>query len=328
MSLPTIAMLATGGTIAGRGSDPTRSTDYRPGMASVEELLEAVPGLENMVQIEAEQFSNLGSSGLTNQHLINMAKRLTEVLAQEHICGAIVTHGTDVLEETAYFLNISVKSAKPIVVTGSMRPSTAISADGPANILASVRTAIHPESVGRGVLVVLNDEIHAARDVTKSHAQRVHTFVSRELGPLGVLTGDRIDYYRTSQRQHTFDTPFDIMAVNQLPRVDLVTTHIDNDSVAIDAYLAAGAQGIVVAAAGGGATTPGMTPGLQRAAAAGVKIVLATRTGSGMVRGWNRGERQAIGAGTLNPYKARLLLSLALAHTQDSAIIQEWFNRF
>lgn len=325
MSLPKIALLATGGTIAGRGADPTKSTDYRPGMVGVEELLGAIPQLAEMAEIHAEQFCNIASSALSTADLLRLTERLNYLLGEGGMQAAVITHGTDVMEETAYFLNLTVKSAKPVIITGSMRPSTAISADGPMNIIEAVRVAIHPDSYDKGVLVVLNDEIHAARDVTKGNAQRLHTFVSRELGPLGIITGDHIDYYRLPLRKHTHQTAFVVEGMTDLPRVDLVTTHLGNDSVAIDAYIAAGAKGIVVAAAGGGATTPAMREGFQRAIDAGLIIVIATRTGSGMVSGRSGA---TIGAGNLNPYKARILLSLALAHTQDPEQIDSWFSEY
>jgi len=291
----------------------------------VEELLDAIPQLGEMAEIHAEQFANVGSSALSVADLLRLAKRLNYLLHEGGMQGAVITHGTDVMEETAYFLNLSVKSPKPVIITGSMRPSTAISADGPMNIIEAVRVAICGDSTDKGVLVVLNDEIHAARDVTKGNAQRLHTFVSRELGPLGLVTGDRIDYYRISLRQHTHLTAFDISELDDLPRVDLVTTHIGNDSVAIDAYIAAGAKGLVVAAAGGGALTPGMREGLERAIEAGLIVVSATRTGSGMVSGRSG---NFIGAGNLNPYKARILLQLALAHTSDAQQIAQWFTEY
>ena len=327
MSLPKIALLATGGTIAGRGSNPAKATEYRPGMVGIDELLEAVPALLDIAEIQAEQFANLPSSALLHSDLLRMAQHINELLADDSISGVVITHGTDVMEETAYFLNLTVKSPKPVVITGSMRPSTAISADGPMNMIEAVRVAVHPDSIGMGVLLVLNDEIHAARDVTKSNAQRLHTFVSRELGPLGIITGDQIDYYRKSLREHTYQTDFDVTALHELPRVDMFTTHIGADGVAIDAFVAAGAKGIVIAAAGAGATTPGMREALTRAEEAGVRICFATRTGSGTIRGGRPGST-LIAAGNLNPYKARFLLALALAHSDDNAQIQDWFNRY
>lgn len=326
MSLPKIALLATGGTIAGRGADPTKSTDYRPGQVGVEELLAAVPQLTEMAEIQAEQFANVASSALTHADLLRMAQRINTLFEDETIQGAIVTHGTDVLEETAYFLNLTVKSPKPVVITGSMRPSTAISADGPMNIIEAVRVAIHPDSADKGALVVLNDEIHAARDVTKGNAQRLHTFVSRELGPLGIITGDQVDYYRQSLRLHTHRTDFDISGMQDLPRVDLVTTHIGADGTAIDAYAAAGAKGIVLAAAGAGAATSAMYDAMQRATREGVIVCMATRTGSGTIRG--SGRSNFVGAGNINPFKARMLLAIALAHTSDATQIQDWFNKY
>jgi len=325
MSLPKIAFLATGGTIAGRGTDPTKATEYRPGLVGVDELLAAIPQLGEIAHIEAEQFYNIASSALTIPNMISLSRRINHLLQDEETKGLVVTHGTDVMEESVYFLNLTVKSTKPVVVTGSMRPSTAISADGPMNIIEAVRVACCPEAADKGVLLVLNDEIHSARDVTKGNAQRLHTFVSRELGPLGIITGDRIDFYHQPLRKHTHQTALCVEDKDDLPRVDLVTTYLGNDSVAIDAYISAGAKGLVVAAAGGGATTPAMREGMQRAVDAGLVVVMATRTGSGMVGGRSG---NYIGAGNLNPYKARILLALALAHTDDPAQIDAWFAAY
>jgi L-asparaginase type II len=287
-----------------------------------------MPYLNDLAEIKAEQFANTASAALSYSDLLNLAKRCTFLLEEEKLTAVVVTCGTDVMEEIAYFLNLTIKSQKPVIVTGAMRPATAISADGPMNLIDAIRVALHEESVNKGVLVVLNDEIHAARDVTKSNAQRVNTFVSRELGPLGIITGDAIDYYRTNLKEHTLSCDFEIDHLSDLPRVDLVTTHIGNDAVAFNAYIEAGAKGIVIAAAGSGAITPQMRDGVEAALQRGLFVVFATRTGSGTVRGNHFYSERLIAAGNINPYKACILLALSLSNSDDTNQIQSWFHRY
>lgn len=325
---PRILLIATGGTIAGKGA-PGKTTNYRPGEISVEALLESVPGIQEVAEIEAIQFLNIGSIALTHNDWLRLVHLINQKFADHpDLTGIVITHGTDVLEETAYFLHLTIKDPRPVVVVGSMRPATAISADGPLNLLNAMRVASCPESVGKGVLVVLNEEIHCARDVTKSNANKVETFQSLYSGPLGFVKADEVRFYHQPTRLHTYQTIFDVSCMEELPRVDIAYCHVMADGVAIEAFVAAGAQGIVVAAAGAGAVTSSFRQAMESATNAGVAVLVGSRTGAGLVGPVKPEHIQkgALTADNLNPQKARVLLSLALAHTQDRMKIQDWMN--
>jgi L-asparaginase len=325
---PSILLIATGGTIAGKGA-PGKTTNYRPGEISVEALLESVPGIQEIADIEAIQFLNIGSIALTHSDWLRLTNLVNRKFTENpDLSGIVITHGTDVLEETAYFLHLTVKDPRPVVIVGSMRPATAISADGPLNLLNAMRVASCPESVGKGVLVVLNEEIHCARDVTKSNANKVETFQSPYSGPLGFVKGDEVRFYHQPTRLHTYQTVFDVSNLDELPRVDIAYSHVMADGVAIEAFVAAGAKGIVVAAAGAGAVTQSLRLAMEQASIQGVAVLLGSRTGSGLV-GPAKPEhiqKGALTADNLNPQKARVLLGLALAHSQDRIKIQDWMN--
>jgi L-asparaginase len=262
---PRIRLIATGGTIASRGGTAAP--------LSAEELVAAVPDLGSIAQMTFEQFSNLASDRIGPDDWLGLAQRVNAVLAHE-ADGVVITHGTDTLEETAYFLNLTVKSRRPVVVVGSMRPASATSADGPANLLNAARVAASAAAAGRGVLVVLNDEIHAARDVTKTNTLRLDTFRSRSFGPLGTIDGGQVRFYRQVERRHTVDAPFDItrLTPRDLPRVDIEYVYGGADGTAIDAVVGRGARGLVMAATGSGGLTPGQREAIARATAKGVKI--------------------------------------------------------
>lgn len=325
---PKILLIATGGTIAGKGA-PGKTTNYRPGEISVEALIDSVPGIQEVATIEAVQFLNVGSIAITHSDWLRLANLINQKFSEDSsLTGVVITHGTDVLEETAYFLHLTVKDPRPVVVVGSMRPSTAISADGPLNLLNAMRVAVCPESVGKGVLVVLNEEIHCARDVTKSNANKVETFQSLYSGPLGFVKGEEVRFYHQPTRLHTYQTIFDVSNLHDLPRVDIAYSHIMADGTAVEAFAAAGAKGIVIAAAGAGAITQSLRLAMEKATANGIAVLVGSRTGSGLV-GPVKPEyvqKGALTADNLNPQKARVLLTLALAHSQDRLKIQDWMN--
>lgn len=238
MSRPSVAVLATGGTIAGTAADETQTTGYKSGVLTADALVASVPSLKKIANITAEQISNVGSENIDNETLLKLAKRINVLLARDDISGVVITHGTDTLEETAYFLNLVIKSNKPVVVTGSMRPSTAISADGPNNILQAVTVAAAPESRGRGVMVVLNDRIAAARFVTKTDADSLDTFRSAESGYLGRLVNQKPQFDTLINRKHALETPFDISNIDQLPKVDIVYGYQNDNGYMYDAAAA------------------------------------------------------------------------------------------
>jgi L-asparaginase len=332
---PRVRLVATGGTISNRAG----------GRLTAEELVKSIPGVERYAQAEFEQFSNLASSELTLDQWLALSKRLNELFKTEPaVAGAVVTSGTDTLEELAYFLNLTVRSEKPVVVAGSMRNPSTLGYEGAANLLEAFRVAASPDARGKGVLVVLNDEINSAREVTKTDALRLNTFQTRGYGVLGVVDADRVVFYRNVVKRHTANSEFDVSAVTKLPRVDVLMVYQGADGDLIRAAADAGARGIVIASAGAGATSGTQGEAENYAAKKGVVIVTTTRTGSGRIGprgGLNAGpppsgtgpltpdERRRFVAGEdVAPVKARVLLMLALTRTSDPSEIQRMFSEY
>jgi L-asparaginase len=324
-------LLLTGGTIDSIGVDRLDLAWYfendqrlAPG-----ELASRVPELGAVAEIEEIPFKRLSSGGITPADWLNLARTLQERL-DGGLHGAVVTHGTNTLEETAYFLNLTLNTTKPVVVSGAMRPSNALSADGDLNLLNAVRLATSDGAAGKGVLVLLNDTIHAARDVSKTNTLRTHTFQSRDTGPLGYADSDgRLIWYLAPVRRHTNASAFHVNGLGQLPRVDVVVSYAGADGALIDAAVAAGARGIVSAGTGAGRPTPLEDEALDRAIDAGVVVVQASRTGSGRVpRSPGMAARRLVTADDLLPWKARILLMLALTHTSDPEAIQRLFEEY
>ncbi|WP_105506488.1 type II asparaginase [Paraburkholderia sp. BL21I4N1] len=324
--LPHVAVLATGGTIAGTGTSETQSTGYKPGVLTADALLKSVPSLGKVAQVSGEQVSNVGSENITNEILLKLAKRINQLLAQPDIAGVVVTHGTDTLEETAYFLNLVVKSDKPVVLTGSMRPSTAISADGPSNILQAVTVAASPTARGRGVMIVLNDRIGSARYTTKTNATTLDTFRSPDDGYLGTLI-DNVPHFETAvAKLQTTQTPFDVSKLDSLPEVDIIYGHQNDGGYLYDAAVAHGARGIVVAGVGAGSESLLTLPSIRKAVDKGVIVVRSSRIGNGYIPE----DPAYIGllGDNLNPQKARILLMLALTVTNNPERVQDMLHQF
>ena len=317
--LPVVRVIATGGTIASRPGD-----DQLTGSA----LIEAVPQLAGVAQVEVEEFSRIGSSGMTPDHWLLLAKRINELLDDEpDISGIVVTHGTDTMEETAYFLHLTIKDLRPVVLTGSMRSATAISADGPANLLTAVRVAADTNAGGRGVLVVLNDEVHSARDVRKTDNNRIDTFVSTEWGALGVVDSDGVTFRRSSETLHTVQALLSVAGVEALPAVPIVADFAGNDAMVLRSWAKQGVAGIVVQAFGGGRTSPEMRRAISEIASEGIPVVLASRVPEGRVIGsGQQAQSGVVAGGDLPPHKARVLLMLALLHSRDGTEIQAIFD--
>lgn len=328
--LKNIKIIATGGTIAGRAATSTQLTGYTAGAYSVEDLLNSVPALGTLANISGEQLCNIDSCSMTDTLLLALAKRVNELLAQAEVDGIVITHGTDTMEETAFFLNLTVKSAKPVVLVGAMRPATAVSADGPLNIINAVKVAACAQSMGKGVLVVMNDEIYSGRDVTKTNTANVATFKALNGGPLGFIVGAKVRYYYSSVRAHTLKSEFCVSCVKALPRVDIIYTHVGEDRVLVDAVVSAGAEGIIYAGSGMGSIHEGAEQALAEAAAKGIVVVRSSRTGSGIVaEGLARWQEQGfLYADSLNPQKARLLLQLALLKTHERSKVQAMFEKY
>jgi L-asparaginase len=339
-ALPKVRLVATGGTISNRNG----------GRLTAEELVASMPGLDRYVRPEAEQFSNTSSGALTLKQWLDLSRRINTVFKEEpDLSGVVVTSGTDTLEETAYFLDLTVRSEKPVVVVGSMRNPSTLGYEGAANLLEGFRVAASPDARGKGVLVVLNDEINAARDVTKTDALRLGTFQSRGYGLLGVVDSDRVVFYRSLLKRHTGASEFDVSGIDELPRVDVVMVYQGASGDVIKAIVDQGARGIVIASAGAGATSGTQGQGIQYAIEKGVFVVTSTRTGSGRIAARGRGTAattttsndgdaapaparpasdRRIAAEDLAPLKARILLMLALTRTTDGSEIQRMFTEY
>jgi len=318
---PHVHIVATGGTIA--------STNYysgNQGKISVADLLKAVPAIDTIALVSGQQFSNIGSSAITTTMWLALSRGISDTLrARPDLAGVVVTHGTDTMEETAYFLDLTVSDARPVVVTGAMRPADGIGIDGPANLYNAVRVAGDAASRGRGTMILMNDEILAARDATKSNAVRPNAFTSPVRGDLGMADPERIAFYRPAERR----TVFDLANVRELPRVDIVYSYVGADGTAIDALVAAGARGLVVDATGRGGIPPTQFAAISRALEKGVIVVVGSRTGAGTVDvgdGVRAGKPGTIGAGDLNAQKARVLLMLALTRTIGAAEVATLFR--
>lgn len=330
--LPRVVVLSTGGTIAGRGNSSTSLSEYKAGEVLGEQLVEAVPEIRQYAEVRVEQIVNIGSTNLGISHWLQLARRIDEIFTSEpDVAGVVITHGTNTMEETAYFLHLTVRHDKPVVLVGAQRPSTAISADGPLNLLSAIRTAAAVEARGKGTMIVMNDEINGARDVTKSNTYRAETFRSGELGFLGYVDADKVCFYRASTRRHTAGSEFDISKLTTLPKVEILYSYLEPDTTPIRALVDAGAKGIVVAGTGAGGLTDS-----ERSAVKGLReqgrrpvIVRASRTGNGRVIARKEYDAEGMVAGdNLNPQKCRILLMLALTRTSDLDEIRRMFGEY
>jgi len=327
---PHIVIMATGGTIAGSAESQTQA-GYDSGQVGVDVLIGAVPQLEDLAVVTGEQIANVGSQNMNDKVWLTLAKRINEVAKDPEIDGVVITHGTDTMEETAFFLNLVVKTDKPVVLTGSMRPSTALSADGPLNIFNAVAVAADPDAKGRGVLVVANDSIHGGRAVIKSNTTHVETFLSPRRGLIGSVQYGKTLYFRGPYAHHTTKSKFSIEGVDELPRVDIIYIYEDVTGDLIEAAVNAGAKGIVTAGVGNGNLTDSALEALALAATKGIVCVRASRVPTGFV-----GRNVEIDDDTIglvaslehNPQKARILLRLALLTTTDPEEIQSYFERY
>ena len=322
-----VYLFGTGGTISFVGETRTdfANYSYRGRQLAIQEMLARVPEAESIAEVVAEQVINVGSTEVYPSHWLTLAKRINARFANDaDAAGAVVTHGTATLEETAYFLNLTVRDRRPVVVTGAMRPPSAMGTDADNNLLDAVRVAAAAQSAGRGALVVLNNEIQSARDVTKTDSYRLETFQSGHMGFLGYADADgAVAYYRYPERRHTADSEFEIAHIDALPQVDIAYAYAGASGIAIDALAASGASGIVAAGLGSGGSPAPFMDGLRRAMAAGIPVVLAAQVGAGRVVSTRRfTEAGYIVADNLRPKKARILLMLGLTRTTDRAELQ------
>jgi L-asparaginase len=327
--LPRITILATGGTIAGK-ANANSAVGYTSGQVTAQELIDAVPGMDKLARLSAEQISNIGSQDMNDEVWVKLAKRINELFAKGETEGVVITHGTDTMEETAFFLEQVVGSDLPIVLVGSMRPSTAISADGPANLYAAVKVAGSKQARGRGTLVVLNDTIHETRDVTKTNTTSLQTFISPNAGPAGYVDAANVRFVEPSvpSPRPRFKAPDKA----PLPRVDIIYSHSNMLADEVSDALKRGAKGIVLAGVGDGNSSKAVVDALAAAAKKGTVVVRSSRVGSGFTMRnaeLNDDELGTVAALDLNPPKARVLLQLLLANgiTEPARIQQEFAAR-
>jgi L-asparaginase len=294
-------------------------------------MVSAVPGIADLAIIKGEQISNVGSQDMSFEILLKLANRINELARSSDVDGIVITHGTDTLEESAFFLNLTVKTDKPVVMVGSMRPSTAVSADGPLNLYNAVGVAADPNAKGRGVLVVMNDWIHAAHSLTKTSTTAVQTFLSPVRGLVGVATYGKNDFYTRPSWKHTTQSEFDVSSVNAMPRVDIIFASADMSADLIDAAVANGAKGLVIAGVGNGNMNAASVKAAANAAKKGVVVVRSSRVATGTVGRnveLNDDELGFIASDELNPQKARILLTLALLKERPVKDVQNLFYTY
>jgi L-asparaginase len=329
-SLPNVAVLATGGTIAGAASSDVQA-GYTSGQLGVDQLINAVPQAKKLATLKGEQISNIGSQDMNDEVWLKLANRVNELADMSSVNGIVITHGTDTIEETAYFLNLVARTSKPIVLTGSMRPATALSADGPLNFYNAVAVAASRDAAGRGVLVVLNDWIHGAASLTKTSTTAVQTFMSPLNGLIGTVAYGTIEFNRGPIGRNTSKSEFSLKGVTALPRVDIIMAHENMDGALIDAAVAAGAKGLVIAGVGNGNMTKLALTALAAQAKKGIICVRASRVATGRVERNVEVEDDKLGfvaSGDNNPQKARVLLRLALLQPRSAAEVQRIFNEY
>ena len=332
-NLPRVALILTGGTIDSVGKDRLDLAWYIEAGKRLNdgELLEQLPELKTIAQVEELPFRRLPSHALVDKDWLDLVRTIHKIFDDDKADGIVITHGTNTIEETAYFLNLVLKTDKPVVVVGSMRLSSAISADGYLNLVNAVKVAADPSSKGRGCLLVMNDTIFNGRDVTKTATYRVEAFQSRDLGPLGFADGDgKIVYYHSPVRKHTTATEFDVRKLEFLPRVDMVLSYVGADGTMIEAAAKAGARGIVSAGTGAGRPTPAEDAAFDKCfKETGMLMCLCSRVAAGrVVRSPGLQRRGFVAGDNLQPWKARLLLALALTKTTNPDEIQRMIDTY
>lgn len=327
-----IAVLGTGGTIAGEASSASDVLSYQDSqLSAADTLLPLNPHLPGNVELRAVQISQLGSENFSTDTWLRLADAIARLDKTEEPDGFVLTQGTDTLEETAYFLHLALKTAKPVVVVGAMRPATAISADGPLNLLRAVQLAASPLVLGFGVMVIANERIFSAREVTKSHTSSIDSLSSPEFGCVGYMQNGEVKLHRMPSRHHTLNSPFDVSGLQSLPKVDIVYAYAGAGCESIRAFLGGGARGLVHAGTGNGSISSIHQAAYREAILRGVAVVRSSRTGSGLVSrngAVNDDAFGSIGADTLSPQKARVLLCLALTLTQDAGELQRYFDTY
>lgn len=325
-----VVILATGGTIAGAG-DSCVGSKYAPGKVGIDQVVKNIPGLDKLTDIRTEQVMQIASQDFNDVTWLTIAKRVNELLAQSSVKGLVITHGTDTLEETAYFLNLVVKSKKPVVLVGAMRASTSLSSDGALNLYNAVALAASDEAYGKGVLVMMNDEIYAARDVAKISTTNVSAFKSPNSGVMGSVLYGAVKFYYSPLRAHTSQTVFDVRKAESLPKVEIIYAYAGVDVSMIDYLIESGTKGIILAGVGDGNISKQGVEKLAKAAKKGVLIVRSAHLGSGLVEPNVEIEDEKLGfvtADNLSPQKARILAMLALTKTNDVKKVRGMFAKY
>ncbi len=323
-----IKIIGTGGTIAGVADSTTKTTDYEIAKLTIDTLIEAIPQARDIADISAEQFCQLNSGMMNVTVWLGLAKRINEIFANDEADGVVVTHGTDTMEETAYFLNLTVKSDRPVVMTGSMRPATALSADGPLNLYNAILVAIEPETKGKGVLVVMEDDIIAARDVFKSNTVKTNTFSGGEMGLLGTVIGGVVEYYHQSTKCHTLCTEFDTSGLTELPPVEIIYEYAGSGASMLRTAVEEGNKGVIMACVGNGDFNDEPS---QYYKSLDIKplVVRSSRIDEGKITARaDDADMRTVSANNINPQKSRILLMLALTVTNDPEHIQLMFNKY
>ena len=326
-----VYVIALGGTIASAPVNQVQTTGYSQICFDADALIGCIPGIREQVDLNAEQLAAIDSSDMTDALLLQLAKRINELLSEDGIDGVVVTHGTDTMEETAFFLNLTVQNKKPVILTGAMRPTSVLSADGPLNLYNAILAAADPKSTGKGVLVCMNDQILPARDVVKTSTYRVDTFQCAEYGPLGTVIGGKLRYGYAPSRTHTADSAFDITGLTELPRVEIVYTHISCGDIMLRAAMESGCHGIVIAGTGNGSSPKSIRQLCLERSEGRPVVVRASRVAGGYVsaNGLFADEiHGTIAAADLPPHKARILLQLALTKTNNLEELREIFRRY
>jgi len=327
----TLYIIATGGTIAGSAASAVSAT-YQAGKLNVNDLIASIPDLKKFDDIKALDLFHIDSSDITNEHWLTLAKTVNDLLQKPDVKGVVITHGTDTLEETAYFLDLVIKSNKPVVLVGSMRPATSLSADGPLNLFNALAVANSSKSIGKGVLVVMNDQIFDGRDVTKTHTSQINTFAAPNSGSIGTVNFGEVEFNKQVLRKHTVDTPFDVSNLKALPYVEIVPEYAASSGKLLQAAIQLKPDGIVIAGTGDGNLSSRDKALIRLAREQGIQIIRSSRTGSGKVSEDNvdhlDSEIGLIAGDNLNPQKARILLMLSLTNTKKVPEIRQHFRIF
>lgn len=325
-SLPKIVILGTGGTIAGVG-EPGLTTGYTSGGMDIDSMIKSVPGIKNLAWLVGEQIANVNSDDITQADWLRLTRRINELAKDETITGFVITHGTDTLEETAFFLNLTVKTRKPVVITGAMRPATALSPDGPFNLYQAVALAASPEAAGKGVLAVFSDAVYSARDVQKGSTFHVDAFSSDDFGCLGYIRDTKPYFYNAPVKKHTVETEFDVTELTELPKVAISYFHVDADPETLR-FQYMKSDGLIIAGAGNGEMSLLWEKEMRAFEPYGKPIVITSRIHDGIVTLHREVPSNVLSGDTLNPQKARILLMLALTKTQNIPKIRRIFEKY